>query len=185
MLFFIFIHILIEHFVSKQRISWSDAAECLIWVCAVCPTKLAWNTVSLYNGNHDCSRRQILWYNYWFSGKMGLHISCESPASRWFTWYIKSLLVSQNGNKNVVCCKYFWLGLNPFNMPNVFSHPYQLEESSCWVVFFIFIHILKESSVRSKQSRTWSDVAFVTSDLVLHCLPMSHKKGAKLIWVKH
>ena len=25
---------------------------------------------------------------------------------------------------------------------------------------------------------------FVASDLGLHCLPMSHKKDAKLIWVK-
>ena len=24
---------------------------------------------------------------------------------------------------------------------------------------------------------------FAASDLVLHCLPMSHKKGARLIWV--
>ena len=23
------------------------------------------------------------------------------------------------------------------------------------------------------------------SDLVLHCLPMSHKKDARLIWIKH
>ena len=26
---------------------------------------------------------------------------------------------------------------------------------------------------------------FVASDLVLHCLPMSYKKDARLIWVKH
>ena len=25
---------------------------------------------------------------------------------------------------------------------------------------------------------------FAASDLVIHCLPMSHKKDAKLIWVK-
>ena len=46
-------------------------------------------------------------------------------------------------------------------MPNVFSHPYKSDESInfqftfCWVVFFIFIQILKETSV-SKQSRTCS-----------------------------
>ena len=25
---------------------------------------------------------------------------------------------------------------------------------------------------------------FVASDLVVHCLPMSHKKNARLIWIK-
>ena len=39
--------------------------------------------------------------------------------------------------------------LNPF-ISNIFFHPYQL---GCWVVFFIFIQILKETSV-SKQWRT-------------------------------
>ena len=48
----------------------------------------------------------------------------------------------------------------------------------CWVVFFIFIQILKETSV-SKQCRT------AVSDLVLHCLSMSHKKDARQDpWVK-
>ena len=36
--------------------------------------------------------------------------------------------------------------LNPF-IPNIFFHPYQL---GCWLVFFILIQILKETSV-SKQ----------------------------------
>ena len=42
------------------------------------------------------------------------------------------------------------------------------------MVFFIFIHIFIELSV-NKHS--------VASDLVLYCLPMSHKKDAILIWV--
>ena len=46
---------------------------------------------------------------------------------------------------------------------------------------FHLIQILKATSV-SKQWRTWSDATFysVTSDLVLHCLPMSHKKDTRL-----
>ena len=42
------------------------------------------------------------------------------------------------------------------------------------MVFFIYIQILKETSV-SKQH-------VAASYLVLHCLPMSHKKDARLIW---
>ena len=47
------------------------------------------------------------------------------------------------------------------------------------MVFFIFIKILIEHSV-SKQWRPHS----AASDLDLHCLLMSHKKDARLIWVK-
>ena len=71
-------------------------------------------------------------------------------------------------------------------MPNVFPHHYQLDESTSnfgvveWY-FFILIQILKETSV-SKPDQT---PRFVASNLVLHCLPMSHKKTARLIWVNH
>ena len=51
------------------------------------------------------------------------------------------------------------------------------------MVFFIFIQILKETSV-SKQSRPDQTPRFAPSDLVLHCLPMCHKKDARLICVK-
>ena len=43
------------------------------------------------------------------------------------------------------------------------------------MVFFIFIQIVRETSV-CKQS--------AASDLVLYSLPMSHKKDTRLIWVK-
>ena len=49
---------------------------------------------------------------------------------------------------------------------------------------FIFILILKGTSV-SKQWRTDQTSRFAESDLVLHYLPMSHKKDARLTWVKH
>ena len=61
--------------------------------------------------------------------------------------------------------------VNPF-MPNIISHPYLLDESiynfrvAGW--YFSFIQILKET--------------FAAYDLILQCLPMSHKKDARLIW---
>ena len=76
--------------------------------------------------------------------------------------------------------------INPF-MPNVFSHPYQLDDSISnfrgvgW--FSIFIQILKGTSV-SKQWRTWSDTAFcgVWSGFALFAdVP---QKDTGLIWVQ-
>ena len=52
------------------------------------------------------------------------------------------------------------------------------------MVFFIFIQILKEPFV-CKQWRPDQTPRFAASDLVLHCLPMSHKKDAIVFkWVK-
>ena len=48
---------------------------------------------------------------------------------------------------------------------------------------FIFIQILKEHSV-SKRGDTDQTPLSAPSDLGLHCLPLSHKKDAILIWVK-
>ena len=49
------------------------------------------------------------------------------------------------------------------------------------MVFFIFIQILKETSANSGEpDQTPSSAG---SDLVLHCLPMSHKNDARLILV--
>ena len=72
-------------------------------------------------------------------------------------------------------------------MPNMFSHPYLLDESISnfrvvgWY-FFIFIIFLKKlmfaNSGQPKQTPR-----FAASDLVLHCLPTFHKKDARLIWV--
>ena len=51
------------------------------------------------------------------------------------------------------------------------------------MLFFHFLQIPIESSV-GKQRRSWSDTAFcAVSDLSLHCLPMSHKKDTRLVWV--
>ena len=47
------------------------------------------------------------------------------------------------------------------------------------MVFFIFIQILIEHSASKQLTRS----RFAASDLGLHCLPLSHKKDAMLIWV--
>ena len=51
------------------------------------------------------------------------------------------------------------------------------------MVFSIFIEILKETSVTNSGESDQLQ-RFAGSNLVLHCLPMSHKKDARLIWVK-
>ena len=66
-------------------------------------------------------------------------------------------------------------------MPNVFSHPYQLDESisNFWLLGGIFYFNSNFKRHFCKQT-----VKNLMSDLVLHCLPVSHKKDATLIWVK-
>ena len=64
--------------------------------------------------------------------------------------------------------------VDPF-MQNVFSHPYQFDESDfqfkgCWVLFQKKL-LLVNSREPGQKPR------FAASDLVLHCLPMFHKKG--------
>ena len=77
--------------------------------------------------------------------------------------------------------------VNPFK-PNGISHCYHLDQS---------ISVLRDAgcyfSVCSNFHRTFCKQTVETlircrflaaSDLVLHCLPMSHKKEARFIWVK-
>ena len=53
------------------------------------------------------------------------------------------------------------------------------------MVFFIFIQILKDTSVSNLNSgEPDQSLCFAASDLVLHCLSMSYIKDARLIWVK-
>ena len=53
------------------------------------------------------------------------------------------------------------------------------------MVFFIFffLQILKETS-EANSGGPDQTLRFAASDLVLHCLPMSHKKETRLIWIK-
>ena len=72
-------------------------------------------------------------------------------------------------------------------MANGFSHPYQLDES-----IFIFRDIRSKISFSfhfSMKIKIGNRIApdgtprFAASHLGLFCLPMSHKKDARLIWV--
>ena len=76
--------------------------------------------------------------------------------------------------------------LNP-NKPNGLSHPYHLDEST-----FIyrglrsdFSFLFHFSKKFMQANRIAPDVTprFAASHLGLFCLPMSHKKDVKLIWV--
>ena len=68
-------------------------------------------------------------------------------------------------------------------MPNGISHPYHLDESISvlrvvgWYFSFLFNFFKKYAD----PDQTPHSAA---SDLGLHCLPMSHKKDARLICVK-
>ena len=57
----------------------------------------------------------------------------------------------------------------------------------CWVVFFIFIEIqiehLKANSRGPDQTPRSAASDSAASNLGLHCLPMSHKKDTRRIWV--
>ena len=62
-------------------------------------------------------------------------------------------------------------------MLNVFFNPYQLDKSISKFRLlggiFFFIQILKSTSVSKGEPDQMT--CFAASDLVMHCLPMSHK----------
>ena len=54
-------------------------------------------------------------------------------------------------------------------------------------MFFFFFHFystFKRNFCKQNSGEPDQMPRFVASDLVLHCLPMSHKKDSRLIWVK-
>ena len=53
------------------------------------------------------------------------------------------------------------------------------EFKGCWVLIYNFIQILKVNYV----SKPDQMAHIAVPDLVLHCLLMSHKKDARLMWV--
>ena len=77
--------------------------------------------------------------------------------------------------------------INPF-MPNVFFHRYQLDESISnfravgW--YFSFLFKIYKKLLFANSGESDQTPRFAASDLVLQCLPMSHKKDTMLIWVK-
>ena len=68
------------------------------------------------------------------------------------------------------------------------SHHYDLDESifNFMVVglYFSFNKNIK-SNLYEQTVKNLIRAHFVASDLVLHCLPMSHKKDARFVWVRH
>ena len=77
-------------------------------------------------------------------------------------------------------------------MPNWISCPYHLDKNldenifefkGWWMVNFNFIRILKVH-LCANSAKPDQMPQSAASDLVFHCLPMSHKKEAGLKWVK-
>ena len=54
----------------------------------------------------------------------------------------------------------------------------------CWVVFFIFYSNFKRNFCKQTVENLIRRLNFAASNLVLHCMPMSHKKDGRFIWVK-
>ena len=73
-------------------------------------------------------------------------------------------------------------------MPNVFSHNYSLDESISnfrvvgW--YFSFLFNFNKKLLQANSGEPDQTPLFAASDLFLHCLPMSHKKDARLIQVR-
>ena len=77
--------------------------------------------------------------------------------------------------------------INPFK-PNVISHRYQLEQSISvlrdveW--HFSFLFKFQKKLLQANRGDPDHTPRSLASGLGLHCLPMSHKKDAMLLWVK-
>ena len=72
-------------------------------------------------------------------------------------------------------------------MTNGFTHPYQLDESTfifrgIGSIFSFSFHFLMKIKIANRIAPDWSP-RLATSHLGQFCLPMSHKKDARLIWV--
>ena len=84
--------------------------------------------------------------------------------------------------------EHWQLMFNPF-MPNGLSHLYQLDQSISnymGVGCFFFIFSLSKFQLKILLANSEDPIQtlhYAVSDLNLHCLSMSHKKNARLIWV--
>ena len=71
---------------------------------------------------------------------------------------------------------------------NGLSNPYHLDESTLILgasgVIFYFYFISMKIKIANRIAPDGTQ-RFAVSHLGLFCLPMSHKKDARLIWVKH
>ena len=127
-----------------------------------------------------------------------------SRATGWLRMHIwwmslrrtKSAIISWDGSFGLLCFRcvqqeYSSFGYRYFNpyLPSGLGHPYQLEESisnfrGVWCnVSFYFIFWLK--FLYANSADTDQTTRSAASDLDLHCLLKSQKRGAWLIWVKH
>ena len=61
--------------------------------------------------------------------------------------------------------------------------PVHFRIKGCWVVFYIFLQLLIERLYANSRDPYETPLS-AASDLGLRCLPMSHKKDARLVWVK-
>ena len=66
-------------------------------------------------------------------------------------------------------------------MPNVFSHPYQLDESISHFRVVGWYFSFYSNFRRNFCKQTLENL--IRRQMVLHCSPMSHKKDTSLIWV--
>ena len=82
-----------------------------------------------------------------------------------------------NCDQTAIVCNIRYQRFNPF-MPNVFSHLYQLDEpiSNVWLVGwnFSFYSNFKRNSCKQTVENQNRRCVFAASDLVLHCLLVSH-----------
>ena len=73
-------------------------------------------------------------------------------------------------------------------MPNVFSYPYQLGQSISILgllggSFYFYYNFKRNFCKQTVENLIRRRVLNAASDLVLHCLPMSHKNVARLLRV--
>ena len=68
-----------------------------------------------------------------------------------------------------------------------FPHPYVLVESIyiLGVLGGIFHFYSNKKLLQANSGEPDQTPCSAASDLVLHCLPISHRKNARLIWVKY
>ena len=118
----------------------------------------------------------------WSESSMGAHSFC------WFCHVVAQLYF---------CPFTFWIWRDIFrcnrarhyfypHLPNRLSHSYQLDESifhlrSVWCRFFFFFCYFFFLYISDWNS--WKQTVSAASDLGLHCLPMSQKWDARLLWV--
>ena len=81
------------------------------------------------------------------------------------------------------------LSINP-HLPDGPFHPYQLDNTNSnfrdvWYTFFHFYLIFNRNFCKQTVKTPDQTPRSAVSDLGLHCLPRSHKRDARLLWVNN